>query len=177
MLLGSFTARETLIIPPFGKLTELEYRVTPQEASTLTMVGLALKGTLTVFNCFAFTYRSWSVPAKASASVAISAVPFAVVLAARASRVFATVTRLSSPERFTTTSSVSVNVVSDALSDMLFFTCEGIVTRSAPVHPVSVPAVTSASVAISILPATVVDAFGVTAPVSTSFQAPHSRIW
>ena len=48
----------------------------------------------------------------------------------------------------------------------------GRANSAAPVHPVSVPAILSADVAISTLPATVVLAFTNVAPVPKSTQAP-----
>lgn len=102
----------------------------------------------------------------ASASVASSTVPFRVVEAGIDSRRFAPVILLSSPLIFTAISSVSVKVVQAPFREIDFLICVGVTERTAPVVPVNVQAVTSASVAISTIPDTVVEASGVGVPTS-----------
>jgi hypothetical protein len=72
----------------------------------------------------------------------------------------------------TTNSSVSAVVDTLFLSDIDFLDCTGVLTSSAPVSPVAVPAVNCASVAISTLPATVSLALAVV-PVANDAHAPQ----
>lgn len=120
---------------------------------------------------FGVIYLSSSVPAVASAVSALSDVHLLASVAANVSLKLSLVIVLVLSESLISWNgilSLQFTLVNEVEKENKAFNWLILALKNAPVVPMSVSAVTSASVATSSLPATVSLAFGVGVPVSTS---------